>query len=358
VRPILGLVFAFVSVSAALAQEPLWAYGFLTRPVPGDSAVAGGPPTRKLRKNEDAAAQTRLQHLDGSPAQYSSVDVHDGGMVADWFPGDHPPMPPIIARGSAGLGHNAYACGFCHLPTGQGRPENAPVSGQTAVYFIRQLEDFRHGLRHSADPRKSNPLLMILLAQGMTPEEEKSAADYFAAIPWTPWTRVVETALVPKIRIVNNLSLATETARTQPIGERIVEVPEDEAQAEGQRNARSGFVAYVPMGSLAAGENLVKTGGARVVDGKTIPGRTIACAVCHGPDLMGLTDAPGIAGRSPSYLARQLFDFQQGTRKGAFAALMQPTVANLTARDFIAIAAYVTSLASLPPPAMTTINKP
>jgi len=336
-------------LAAAHAQEPLWAYGFLDRPKPGDSTKAGGPPTRQLRKNEDAAAQLKLLQVDGSQARYSSVDIHDGSMVADWFPGDHPPMPPIIARGSPGLKNYAYACGFCHLPTGKGRPENAPVSGQTAAYFIRQLEDFRHGLRHSADPRKSNPLLMILLAKGMTPEEEKSAADYFAAIPWTPWTRVVETDLVPKTRINNNLFLAIEAARTQPIGERIIEVPEDEEQAEGRRNARSGFVAYVPVGSLAAGEELVKTGGARVVDGKTIPGRTMACAVCHGPDLMGLTDAPGIAGRSPSYLARQLFDFQQGTRKGAFAALMQPTVANLTSRDFIAIAAYVASLA--PPPA-------
>jgi cytochrome c553 len=30
--------------------------------------------------------------------------------------------------------------------------------------------------------------------------------------------------------------------------------------------------------------------------------------------------APALAGRSPSYLARQLYDFQQGARRGEMAA--------------------------------------
>jgi cytochrome c553 len=63
---------------------------------------------------------------------------------------------------------------------------------------------------------------------------------------------------------------------------------------------------------------------------------------------MGLADVPGIAGRSPSYMVRQIYDLQRGTRKGASAPLMQPVVANLTGDDMVAIAAYVTSL--VPPP--------
>jgi cytochrome c553 len=55
-------------------------------------------------------------------------------------------------------------------------------------------------------------------------------------------------------------------------------------------------------------------------------------------------DAPGIAGRSPSYLARQLYDFQQGTRHGEMAAAMQPVVANLTAADIVILTAYAASL--------------
>jgi cytochrome c553 len=62
--------------------------------------------------------------------------------------------------------------------------------------------------------------------------------------------------------------------------------------------------------------------------------------------LKGLADVPGIAGRSPSYLVRQLYDLQRGKRHGLAAPLMQPVVARLTNDDFVAIAAYVTSLAA------------
>ena len=65
---------------------------------------------------------------------------------------------------------------------------------------------------------------------------------------------------------------------------------------------------------------------------------------------MGLVDVPGIAGRSPSYLVRQLYDLQQGTRRGKSSPLMQPVVANLTGDDMVAIAAYVTSRAAPAPP--------
>jgi cytochrome c553 len=185
----------------------------------------------------------------------------------------------------------------------------------------------------------------------MTDEEVKSAAEYFGAMPWTPWTRVVETERVPKTRIVGNLFLPLEEAGTEPISGRIIEVPEDEVQSEVLRNPRSGFIAYVPVGSIKKGRALVTTGGMSVVDGNIVPGKTLACATCHGPDLMGLADIPGIAGRSPSYMVRQLYDMQQGSRKGPQAPLMQPVVANLNGDDMVAIAAYVTSLVSTQSPA-------
>ena len=54
---------------------------------------------------------------------------------------------------------------------------------------------------------------------------------------------------------------------------------------------------------------------------------------------------PGLAGRSPSYLVRQMFDMQQGFRKGTWTELMKPVVANLTADDMLNIVAYTASLA-------------
>jgi cytochrome c553 len=340
----LGLLAAGEGVARG-GPEPLWAYGYLTPPAATDKPRSQTPPptSRALRAKEPAEEQTRMRTVDGSSESFSKVDMRDGGNVADWFPGDHPPMTKVMKRGPASLGATSWGCAFCHLPTGKGRPENAPVAGQTAAYLLRQLEDFRDDARTSADPRKANTPIMAGLAKAMTPDEMREAADYFAAAKWSPWTRVVETDLVPRTKIEGNLFRAVEKERTEPIAGRIIEVPEDPDQSEGLRNPRSGFVAYVPVGSVKRGEILVTTGGSLGADGRIVPGRTFACAACHGANLMGLADMPGIAGRSPSYLVRQLYDMQQGTRKGKMASLMQPVVAHLTADDMVAIAAFVAS---------------
>ena len=168
----------------------------------------------------------------------------------------------------------------------------------------------------------------------MTDEEMRLSAEYFAAIKWTPWIRVVESDTVPKTRIVGNLFLATENERTEPIAGRIIEVPEDIEQAETLRNPRSGFVAYVPPGSVEKGRDLVTTGGMRIVGNEIIQGKTTPCVTCHGLDLMGVADVPPIAGRSPSYIARQVWDIQQGTRNGAAVQLMKQAIVESEWRGF------------------------
>ena len=344
---LLVVTTAYVQAHGVPANEPLWAYGFLTPPSLREKAPPPqNPPTRQLRPNEDREEQMRPRHLDGTAASYSLVDIRDGHNVIDWFPGDHPaPMPDIIAHGPKQLGDTARGCGSCHLPNGKGRPENAQPGGLPYTYIIRQLEDFRLGFRRSADWRKPNTYTMVNLAMSMTDEEIRAAAAYFSAVKWNKrWVRVVETDLVPKTRIAGNLFIAAESERTEPIAGRIIEVPADQEQAELYRNPRSGWLAYVPVGSIAKGKALVTTGGTMTVGRETIPGKTTACAGCHGPDLMGTADVPPIAGRSPSYLARQLYDFQQGTRNGASAPLMRLVVANLTEEDIVAITAYAASL--------------
>jgi cytochrome c553 len=91
----------------------------------------------------------------------------------------------------------------------------------------------------------------------------------------------------------------------------------------------------VPNGSIAKGEALVTTGAG---------GSTIKCAACHGQTLQGLTGMPPIAGRQATYMVRQLFDYQDGTRSGPSATLMQSLVEKLTVDDMLAIAAYTASL--------------
>jgi cytochrome c553 len=151
---------------------------------------------------------------------------------------------------------------------------------------------------------------------------------------WTPWIKVVEASMVPKTRIAGGMFLKLEPEEKEPIGARIIEAPDDTERTETLRDPHSGFTAYVPVGSVKKGEALVTTGGA---------GKTTQCAVCHGPDLRGLGPVPGIAGRSPSYMVRQLYDMQQGIRKGVWSDLMKPVVAKLTNDDMLAIAAYAAS---------------
>jgi cytochrome c553 len=194
------------------------------------------------------------------------------------------------------------------------------------------MNDFKNGQRKSAEPRKNNSKLMMTFAQGMTDDEIKAAAEYFGAMKWTPWIKVIETNTVPKTRNANGMFLV-EGNEKEPLGKRILETPENAEATEVLRDPHSGFFAYVPPGSIKRGEALVTKGA----------GKTTQCGACHGADLKGLGPVPGIAGRSPSYLVRQMYDMQQGARNGTWTQLMKPVVANLSAEDLLDIAAYTAS---------------
>ncbi len=240
-------------------------------------------------------------------------------------------MPDIVAFGRKPV---IQACSFCHFPNGKGKPENAAVSGLPVSYFVEQMHEFRDGQRKSADSRKKNTAVMAAFAKAMTEQEIQQAAQYFGSMKWTPWIKVVETDMAPKTRTSAGLYMPIPGAGEEKLGERIIEVPVDPDGTEELRNPRAGFIAYVPFGSIEKGKKLV-TGGSK---------RMIACGVCHGDDLKGLGPVPGIAGRSASYLARQLYDMQQGTRNGTWTELMNPVVRNFDQEDFVNVAAYVSSL--------------
>lgn len=303
---------------------PPWAYGFHTPPP--ETPAPPAPP---------AAAQapdTTLYTLPGSKGEFTRAQIASRFGPADWFPGDHPAMPDIVANGRQ---PDVFACSLCHYPNGRGRPENAPIVGLPDAYFIEQLERFRNDERKTADPRKANTGVMATIAKGMTEEEMKQAAAYYGAMKFTRWVKVVETDSVPKTTTSVGLFLPIAGADKEPIGQRILEVPEDVEAVEKLRNPRVGFIAYVPRGSIKKGKALVQTGG-----GKS----PLPCGACHGPDLKGMLNIPAIAGRSPSYLVRQMVDMKTGHRVGQGTELMKPVLANLNDDDMLAIAAYTASL--------------
>jgi len=330
----IALVFALAAGILAAQQSkssvpPPWAYGFATPPPPPGAPAAAAPAPAPAPAPPDPTERK----LPGSSKSFTLAQVRDGFGPADWFPEDHPTMPDIVAHGRREAMINA--CSLCHYPNGKGRPENAAVSGLPESYFIQTMMDFKNGLRKSADPRKGNTNRMAGFAKAMTDEEIRASAKYFGAIKWTPWIRVVETETVPKTKINGGMYMALEGAEAgkEPIGQRIIEVPEKTEDTELLRNPHSGFIAYVPKDAIKKGQALVAAAS----------NKTTQCGVCHGPDLEGLGPVPGLAGRSPSYVVRQLFDMQQGIRKGEWTDLMKPVVEKLTADDMINIAAYLAS---------------
>jgi cytochrome c553 len=271
------------------------------------------------------------KHVPGSKQAFTLSEIQNLYSVPDWHPDDHPEMPDIVAHGRE---PGVYACAYCHLPNGQGRPENTSLAGLPAEYIVQQMADYKAGLRRSSESQSLPASFMLAIGAAATEPEVEEAAAYFSSITPQRWIRVIETDTVPETTVVGWMYAPVMNGRVEPIGQRIIEVPEDYERTE-LRDFRSGFIAYVPIGSVDKGKHLVKSGG----NGKTQP-----CAICHGDDLRGLGPVPPLAGRSPSYLVRQLYDLQTGTRKGRWSPLMEAAVAQLSVEDFIAIAAYAASL--------------
>lgn len=340
-RKVIGLLaigFVCATAGAVLlraAGMPLWAYGYVDPPPatsdysqkcsavrPVDCARGGTPP-------DDGRKRT----LPGGTGEWTVTEIANDFGPVDWYPGDHPKMPEIVAHGRQKDG--IRACSLCHLPNGSGKPENAPVAGTSVLYFMNQMADFKSGARRTTDKNKANGWEMGAMAAAMTPEETRQAAEYFAATKFIPKIKVVEATEVPKFAPnANNLFLADAKGGTMPLGNRLVEMPENPEDAQILRNPRAQFIAYVPPGTLKKGEALAAGGN----------GKTVRCDACHGPELRGLDPVPAIAGRQASYLGRQMYDMQVGNRHGVWSELMKPVVAKLTEDDIMALSAYVASL--------------
>ena len=190
---------AAASAVRSPADMPFWAYGITTRPQPGDTAREL-PWGRLFDPDVDHAQQLRpTLHLAGSPRTYAPVELRDWANAPDWFPDEHPPMPEVVQHGVAALGEKRRACAICHRVNGGGRPDNAPVAGLPVDYFLRQLDDFRRGRRHSSDPRKPNVRIMQEIAQAITPDEAREAAEYYAGRSGAPRLHVVESDRAPPV---------------------------------------------------------------------------------------------------------------------------------------------------------------
>ena len=291
---------------ATAAEKPMWAF----------------PATDKVLP---ATQELKPPSAPGSAKTYTRAQIDDPYAPPDWYPDAHPPMPPIVAGGNKAT--EVRACALCHLPSGTGHDESANLAGMPAAYIVGQIAEYKSG-------RRKGVASMIAIAAVISDAEVAAAADYFASLKARAWVRVVETKTVAKTYIdADNNRLRLPGGGTESLDGRIIEVPEDE-DAALNRDPSSGFIAYVPIGSIKKGAALVDDGG----------GKTVSCFKCHGPELRGKGEAPPIAGRQATYIVRQLWDFQNGDRVGDAAVPMKAMVEKLSLDDMVALAAYTASL--------------
>ena len=100
------------------------------------------------------------RRVPGSTVALTLTQIRNLFVPPDWHPGDHPPMPGIVGQGRK---PDTFACGYCHYPNGQGRPETSSLAGLSAGYIVQQMADYKNGLRKSAEPAMAPPAPGMLL---------------------------------------------------------------------------------------------------------------------------------------------------------------------------------------------------
>ena len=293
---------SFVFLIAAATSPQPWAF-------PGAGSQEASP-----------ARKTPLR-VSGSTKRYSRAALGDMAHAPDWFPASHPAAPAIVLNGTA----KVAACGYCHLPDGSGRIENADLRGLPVSYIEEQVRAFANGARRSADPHYAPTRYMAAVARAVRPADLRAAARYFSALDPISHSRVVETAKIPRATAWHYV-YRFDRSVSEPIGLRILEGPDD-PQAFELRDPRYRATAWVPPGSIARGRAIATRGTAGVP----------ACQGCHSMDMVG------IGGASPTFIARQLLGFRAKARNDPGSAPMQAVAAKLTDAQIIDVAAYAGS---------------
>jgi cytochrome c553 len=264
-----------------------------------------------------------IVHVPGSMQGYTRAQLDADDSFPDWFPHDHPPAPRIVmVHAKPGF---PLPCADCHMPNGQGDITSPALAGLPKAYIIEQITAFRQGTR-------SAPLEMIREAQAINDADLDLASAYFSKLSYKPRMRVIETATVPETHWVDFVLVPNRSGAREPIGERIIETSTDiVSHVVGDYHVEN--VAWVPPGSITHGAMIASKGA-----GKALP-----CESCHGPTLRGVGDIPPLAGRSPTYIVRELIRFRLGQRTNPGAAPMRFEASQLTLKDMVDVAAYAAS---------------
>ena len=325
-------------VTARAAPEPV--------PVPAGSPIPVPEwlypiDPKSLEKNPKPVKLDDVEQLEvpDSSQKFTQARINDPFNAPDWRPNDHIPMPDVVSRGRKPA---IMACAYCHTPTGQGRPENSALAGLPEAYIREQLHDYRSGMRKLSGPDEYLPgVNMLKIARAMTEEEIDASAKYFSQQKLRRRVYILESLRIP--RAERAAWIYEEVGGTEDLEGRLLEVTNELARHE-RRDDRLEYMAYVPPGSINRGKRLVTTGKGVDGQGDSNSAKTVVCATCHLPKLMGTDKIPPLAGRSPTYLLRELLAFRNGKRSSEVAKQMAPVVEKLTLAEMIDVVAYLGSL--------------
>lgn len=298
------------SPDTAIRAAEAWAFPKPHSPDPSASQQAPAPQPNP----------NQLMHVPGSTRSYTLAELNTDFNAPDWFPQDHPPPPGFVLHGRKPV----MACAACHVADGSGAPASASLAGLPKTYIVAQLTAFRDGQRDND--------VMPKEARGLDAAEIEQAATYFSSLKIPRVTQVIETATVPRTHWQRFTLVPNQNDAREPLGERIIEGPVS-FELYDLGDGRSGFIAWVPPGSIQAGAQIAAHG----------VGAALACESCHGAKLQGVGDIPYLAGRSPTYIARELILFREGKRSDPAAAPMRAEVSQLTLKEMIDVAAYAAS---------------
>jgi cytochrome c553 len=269
----------------------------------------------------------QVMHLAGSTRSYTWGEFDSNFVAPDWFPHDHPPAPHVVLYGR----NPAWACGACHYADGAGDTSSAALAGLPKAYIIEQITAFRDGQRRPPDPSMTEE------ARHLDDADLQQAAEYFSHLKLPPIRRVIETSTVPTTHWEWFVLAPNKDGAREPIGERIIEVSNNQTLYDWG-DERTGFVAYVPPGSIAHGALIAAKG----------KGPIAPCEACHGAKLAGQTIpglgiVPPLAGRSPTYIVKELILFHEGKRTEPTSVPMRAEASLLTVPEMIDVAAYAAS---------------
>jgi cytochrome c553 len=316
--------------AAQPAAEPRLPYPDWLFPVDDETLRAARRPPPKEPKEPPKLDDVELLTIPDSDQKFTLARINDQFDAPDWYPAAHGALPDVVAKGRK---PKIIACAFCHTPTGQGRPENSALAGLPEAYIKEQLEAIRSGQRPAIGPEVYAPARgMLAVAAALTDEEIDQSAKYFSQQKLARRHYVVEGINIPRAEPA--AWVYKEVDGTEDLGDRLLEVAPDITRHE-RRDPKMQYTVYAPPGSLMLGKTLATTGD---------KGKTQICATCHLGKLEGTDKIPPIAGRSPTYLLRQLIAFKNGARTNEAAKQMDAVVEKLELEDLVALAAYVGSL--------------